>query len=223
MNDTAILDHLKQWKGRWADLGKVAKRLKGVLRHGEPVRILVEEWQQTIQSGIDEIETGQKDIAQAGAPDEALLLAEALMATVQAQRYDSIVGAWMPSSTLLLKSHEAEATDFASRLREVGAVGIELRHKVHGVRSSLLGPADKTAQQAQKQTLAQVVGRFVDDDDKPFAHRKLVCMLPNGETTFIRTDADGYFRAPEGCRVYAEDDDQGFAFDAVPISKGSAR
>jgi hypothetical protein len=73
----------------------------------------------------------------------------------------------------------------------------------------------RVSERAQMPAVRSVRGRFVDDDDEPFSHRKLTVQLPSGEEAEVFTDKNGYFEAPHGSRVYAKHDDVGLATEPL--------
>jgi hypothetical protein len=69
-----------------------------------------------------------------------------------------------------------------------------------------------------QQNQITVSHQFVDDNDVPFRFRKLIVLLPTGETRRLMTDESGRFEVPPNSTVYAEEDEYGLATEPVLVS-----
>ena len=65
-------------------------------------------------------------------------------------------------------------------------------------------------EKTQKQLTAPVRNQFVSDAGVPFANRKLTVHLPGTKAYTIWTDSQGFFDAPIGSQVTADDDAFGY-------------
>ena len=66
------------------------------------------------------------------------------------------------------------------------------------------------AEKTQKQLTTQVRGQFLSDAGVPFGNRKLTVHLPGTRAYTVLTDPEGFFDAPSGSKVTAEDDSFGY-------------
>ncbi len=64
-----------------------------------------------------------------------------------------------------------------------------------------------------------VRGQFLDHENTPFVRRPISVLLPNGKEHRVLTDEQGFFEAPEGSRVYAQEDEWGAATEPVYLTE----
>ena len=101
--------------------------------------------------------------------------------------------------------------------RETGTIHLSAPGKI--LRPSTIDLAANTsavqkvsvAEKTQKQLTAPVRNQFVSDAGVPFANRKLTVHMTGMKAYTIWTDSQGFFDAPIGSRITADDDALGYA------------
>jgi len=66
---------------------------------------------------------------------------------------------------------------------------------------------------------ANTINQQLDEENKPFAGRRVAVLLPNGHEIEVVTDQPGWFEAPAGSSVYAEEDEWGLTTEVIVLSK----